>query len=375
MAVFKNKRNGRWVAQVWVTSDGKLKQLGTRDTKREADALVREWHNEQALLAEQGDLGPTIAEWVDMWSNLKRDWAPATRAHNLERVKAFVAEYGDVYLADFNMGLARRWAREKPHTVGALSAMFGAALGEVDDQGHALITANPFSHAVKRKKAKRDLKDEWLTAADVDELCRVAGSMFDGFGADAAAVIRFAAETGIRPGELYLLEEADLDAKAGELIIRRAADSKCRTIGPPKNGEARTITLSRRAAEAAASARRHSGTHGMNPPMFDARGRELPWSTKGTPRVFSSARGQQFWTGTWGHYWRQIRAAAGRPGMDFYELRHYCATRLLEAGATHDDVAVQLGHGDTRLVADVYGHPSKRQARERLRDLMDGEAA
>jgi integrase len=30
--------------------------------------------------------------------------------------------------------------------------------------------------------------------------------------------------------------------------------------------------------------------------------------------------------------------------MDFYELRHFCATRLLELGVSHADVAIQLGH-------------------------------
>jgi hypothetical protein len=32
--------------------------------------------------------------------------------------------------------------------------------------------------------------------------------------------------------------------------------------------------------------------------------------------------------------------------MDFYELRHFCATHLLELGVSHADVAVQLGHTD-----------------------------
>ena len=45
-------------------------------------------------------------------------------------------------------------------------------------------------------------------------------------------------------------------------------------------------------------------------------------------------------------------AAAGRPGMDFYELRHYCATRLLEAGCSLEDVAEQLDP------VVVLGHPT-----------------
>jgi integrase len=54
--------------------------------------------------------------------------------------------------------------------------------------------------------------------------------------------------------------------------------------------------------------------------------------------------------------------------MHFYELRHFCATHLLELGVSHADVAVQLGHRDGgSLVMSTYGHPSEQAARERLK--------
>ena len=58
--------------------------------------------------------------------------------------------------------------------------------------------------------------------------------------------------------------------------------------------------------------------------------------------------------------------------MDFYELRHYCATRLLEAGLDRRDVAEQLGHTDGGLLVETtYGHPSKRRALDRVRQALD----
>jgi len=60
--------------------------------------------------------------------------------------------------------------------------------------------------------------------------------------------------------------------------------------------------------------------------------------------------------------------------MAFYELRHYCATRLLELGLSPADVAVQLGHTDGgALVMSTYGHPSENAARARI--LAATEAA
>ena len=55
--------------------------------------------------------------------------------------------------------------------------------------------------------------------------------------------------------------------------------------------------------------------------------------------------------------------------MDFYELRHFCGSWLfndLELPA--QDVAHQLGHTDGgALVQRLYGHPSEKLARDRIK--------
>ena len=53
-------------------------------------------------------------------------------------------------------------------------------------------------------------------------------------------------------------------------------------------------------------------------------------------------------------YFKQLRALAGLPGLDWYELRNAAATMLLERGMTPCDVAIQLGHTDGgRLVCEL----------------------
>lgn len=62
--------------------------------------------------------------------------------------------------------------------------------------------------------------------------------------------------------------------------------------------------------------------------------------------------------------------------MDFYELRHFCATHLLELGLSPADVAVQLGHTDGgQLVMSTYGHPFEDAARERLKRAFASNVA
>jgi integrase len=114
----------------------------------------------------------------------------------------------------------------------------------------------------------------------------------------------------------------------------------------PKNGRARVVILPPPARDALLDV----------PPRID------------TGWLFVTGRGRRFRKSSLFYYWNPVRAAFGRPGMDFYELRHFCATHLLELGVSHADVAVQLGHTDGgALVMSTYGHPSEDGARERLK--------
>ena len=328
----KIKATGHWAAQ-GRDADGKRIQLSTHELKK--DALAAEAEYKRRL--PQGDT--TVAEWRKHWL-ANSGWKESTRQHNAERTKAFTAEHGKRRLAAVNRTQARAFIDDHPSCLGALSAMFGAAMYEDDERGEALLQANPFSRLVKRTTKRRDLQADWLSAEDVAAIEETA---FRTVGAWAASIVRFAAETAMRPGEIWVVEHADLGD--GVATVRRAADSKTRTIGLPKNGQAREIVLSRAAADAAGA---------------------------GEGRVFSTPRGQQLWNTSWAYYWHQIRAAAGRPDMDFYELRHYCATRLLEAGLDYPDVAEQLGHTDGgELVRTTYGHPSKRRMLDRVREALD----
>jgi integrase len=334
MSVYK--RGPRWVAQV--SEHGTKIHLGTFATQREAKAAVA------AREAAKPSTSMTIAAWRERWLQTPT-WKESTRTTNRERTHAFAETYGKRRMSDFTRAQARAWVRDHPTHHGGLSAMFGAAV--YDD----ILTGNVFYKLVKRTTSRRALRPEWLTEQDVVGLEQAAYQAHGPiFGATVAGMIRFAAETGIRPGELFALRDGDLDPANGALYIRRQADSKNKIITTPKNGEEREVVLSKRATAAAALAIRQPGEE----------------------RIFSTVRGHQFWANSWTWVWKPVKAVAGRLDMDFYELRHLCATRLLEAGMSEADVAVQLGHEDGgELVRRVYGHPSHRQARDRLRETMN----
>jgi integrase len=340
MAIYKHTRTGRWVAQVSV--DGRKKQLGTFPTQREAKAAVRAWEDARPSST------MTVAAWRERWLATPA-WKESTRQTNLEQTRAFTGEFGKRQMSDITRTQARAWVTLHPSHHSGLSAMFGAAV--YDD----IIEVNPFYKLVRRKAIKRDLRPDWLTEKDIVALEAAAYTAHGPeFGATVAGMIRFAAETGVRTGELFVLNRSDMDLERGALYVRHGANSRSRLITTPKNGQAREVVLSDRAAQAALGA--------------------MQWP--GEDRIFSTITGQQFWASSFTWTWKPVKCAAGRPNMDFYEMRHYCATRLLEAGATEADVATQLGHTDGgELVRRVYGHPNDVAARDRLRETMNGRRA
>ena len=342
---YKHPTTGHWVAQT--TDHGKRKQIGTYPTKREADAA------ERAAKDRVPSSRMTVAEWREEWLTTPT-WKDSTRRHNAERTRLFAETHGTLRVGAVNRRIARQWIEKHDSTYGALSAMFGAA-AYVDDENHQpLVAVNPFSKLVKRTMRRRDLRPEWLTDEDITRLERIAVEQHgEAMGTVVASMIRFAAETGIRPGELYAVEMDDLDPARGELHVRRQATRD--GTGPTKNGRERTVVLTPAAHDAAIRAQ-----------IMEA-----------TPRtVFATLRGRRFSQGLLRYYWVPVRTAFDRPRMVFYELRHYCATHLLDLGVSPEDVAIQLGHTDGgELVRRVYGHPSDRKALDRVREAMNERAA
>jgi len=138
-----------------------------------------------------------------------------------------------------------------------------------------------------------------------------------------------------------------------EVTIRQNLDGT-NQLKAPKNGRVRTVILP--------------------PPARDAL-RDVP-SRLDVPWLFTTPRGLRLSKSTLHYYWRPVRARFGRNDMDFYELRHFCATHLLELGVAHADVAVQLGHTDGgALVMSTYGHPSEDAARSRLKRAFTSNVA
>jgi integrase len=201
-----------------------------------------------------------------------------------------------------------------------------------------LVASNPFTNlglpaAERTEQVRAPSMEEYGRALDA---CPVLG----GYGPEFRAMIQFSAWTGVRAGEFQALHWDDLGEN--EVHVRRAR-RRDGSLGPPKNGKARTIAYL--------------------PParVLDS----LP--RRPDPYVFHSPRGRALDQGSHFYAWREVRAQAGLRHVRWHDWRHFCATQLLELGLDHFAVSIQLGHTDGgALVMERYGHPSQDTARERL---------
>lgn len=339
MTVWRDKRRGGWVAkferrgkQVWVPG-------GPWKTKLQAQTA--ETRHREALDARRSS--ETCASFAERWLIEWPRKASATRALYKQAADRFAAEFGGTLLGDVDVLSARSWALGVPRN---LSKIIGTMYEDARNVG--LVESNPFSNM----RLPATEKTAEVSPPSLEEFrALLAGCMvFGGYAAEFRSLVTFTAWSGLRAGEVMGLQWDDID---GDLIHVRRSRKDDGTYGRPKNGKERDV-----------------------PFLPAARVLDQVPRRPDDPFIFHTPKGEVLKKGNLSYLWRAMRDASGttpdrlaaelKP-IRFHDLRHFCATQLLEKGASHFDVSVMLGHEDGgALVMARYGHPSKDEARRRL---------
>jgi integrase len=153
-------------------------------------------------------------------------------------------------------------------------------------------------------------------------------------------LVRLAADSGARRGELAALRFSDLDDRV--LTIERGVSAE--QVGPTKTGRVRRLTLG---SSTAMLWRECEATWRASVP--DA----VPFG----PWLFSGQSGHQerLTAGAMSHWFAALCREAGLPGVSLHRLRHTVATFLVGRG---DLLRVQqrLGHRDASTTLRNYAH-------------------
>jgi len=158
-----------------------------------------------------------------------------------------------------------------------------------------------------------------------------------------------AVATGFRPGEMLALRWSDVDLEAGTLRINRAlSDGEFSTPKTPR---------SRRKIELSGTARTALRTHRKR--QLEERMKKAGlWKDHGL--VFPSTVGTPLSHRNVVRSFKALLKRAGLPvGTRLYDLRHTCATLLLNGNVHPKYVQELLGHASIAQTLDTYSHVLK----------------
>jgi integrase len=231
------------------------------------------------------------------------------------------------------------------------------------------IRVNPFADArLEKPKAK---KKQWWSLEQFNRVHSAAKAR-----GDRLALFYYLDVTvGLRHAETLALKGSDFDSKAGTLTVsKQLLEKRAEVRGGPT-----TFELSPTKSEASdaiipvppevlAAVREHQLARGLRPDDF----------------LFMTGNGTHY---TQGQVRRAFAASIRRanadlaanaaeiPKITIHDLRHTCATVLLEAGADLKDIQRQLRHENYAITAKTYAHVSDRKARataDKMSALIQG---
>ncbi len=291
--------------------------------------------------------GDACAEWLRYTRDDRRvrrstyaDYARVVRAHLLS---AFGA---DTPLADITSQDVERWrdgllrdgrsARTAAKLLTNLNGVFRRAQHVYD------LPANPLARVERvRQRGRNDFR--LVTPNEVEAVARAAELPGDG------GLIRVAAYTGLRLGELRALRWCDVDFEKRLVHVRH--NYVAGEYGLPKSGRVRSVPLIDQASAAFETLSRRA--HFTGPDDL----------------VFGSSVGQPFEDSQWRRRFAKAVATAGVPRMRFHDLRHCFATIAVQAWPL---TAVQafLGHADIQTTMIYVHHAPQHDAAEKLSRLV-----
>ena len=386
------KSRRRWEVSYVDPLTGRKRTKGAFATKRDADdwrAAHEHSRRERTYLsASDGDV---------LFSDAAREWLESQR-----KIKPRTRESYEDLLFGPRSSLARTFGSAPVRVIGHDDVDRWVASLWRDGNGRAPTTVrNAFfllqkvlKEQVRRRriatnpcadvelpqitKPRDDDDDErhYLTPAEVERLARTLPGPYD-------LLVRLAAYTGLRAGEIAGLQVRDFDLHEGTIRVARTVSkgrSGLRYDTPKTPHSRRVVPLDPVLAEELASyVRAHRaaagewyGRHGEpHPgdrlPLFV--GSALGGRTTGAVRLdYGKLHNHAQWYAT--HWARSLRAAGLHPSVHFHDLRHTCASWLLQAGLSSKEIQEQLGHASVMITIDRYAHLDKSASRGNVRRAL-----
>lgn len=355
-------KNGKYYLVLNIYEDGKRKRkwistgLTTKGNKRRAEQMLGDTLQAYDLKQNHPSSSILFADYIRQWLQLAQRKVDAVTYQGYEVLaKTQILPYFDkrrLMLSDINVDTLQVYFDEKQLNgrvdgKGGLSArtlrlhknILFQTLNEAVKAG--IIPSNPCQF-VQLPKTER-YQSSYYSAEQLQAL-------FDAIQKEPLyPLVKITALYGLRRSEVLGLKWDSIDFDAGRLTIRHTVSKVTKVVEKDKT---KNIT-SFRSFPLTDEARR----------IFQA----AKAMEKANRRLFGKEYQQNDYVFKWddGHPYSpdyitdkfsKLLAKYNLPHIRFHELRHSCASLLLNAGFTLKDVQEWMGHSDIKMTANIYGH-------------------
>lgn len=345
----RQRSPGSWTATVYLGTDANGKPRQAVKTIR---GTIQEAQRELARMTADRDRGIdinperiTVAELAHRWLESKRaDVAPSTasgyetllRIHVVPIIgRGRLRDLKPLHIEETKSAVARAGHSQKLalNVYRVLSAMLKQAVR------WQLVSVNPCA-AVDAPRPRRFVAH----VPHPEELARLFATAD---GTPYGPLVRLAALTGARQGELLGLRWRDVDWEERRLTVegtKTAASVRVVDLGI----EVMALLAKHRSAEREKRLKLGPGA--------TCGGDDAP--------IFTNAVGRAVDAGGLKRTWKRIVRDAAVGHVRFHDLRHASASYLLKAGVPVLIVSQRLGHSRTSTTTDIYGHVMPGMGRE-----------
>jgi integrase len=340
----QKNRTGNTYRVSW-RHDGRQRTLTFADPVRaQWFKTLQETHGTDAALQvlETEEIGygmPAVAEWLNTYIDGLTGVQPAT----VNRYRAYASQdinpaFGNLPLTAVTESTVRRWVQQlsgSGKTIANKHGFLSAAFKEAVKSG--LVSANP----CQQTRLPRTGRDEMVCLLP-DEFRLLHDCIPHERWQNLATWL---VTTGMRFSEATALTLAEVDVQEKTCRIRRAwkySGNYRPELGPPKTRKSvRTINLPREAlAVIDLSASSWLFTNGAGNPV----------------------RSQEFYNRGWKPGLQRAAAAGLSKKPRVHDLRHTCASWMMQAGVPLPVIQQHLGHENISTTIDTYGHIDRRSA-------------
>jgi integrase len=355
MAELIEKGNDKYQVRVYLGKDesGKRKfHIKTIKGKKKAEKHLREilHQKDNDTLVESGKT--TVEEHFELWldSTVKDRVSDRTLLDYKEKVKLHInPAIGNIRLDKLNtdhldkMFIELKEKNLSPRSIRYIYTVLNSGL----------------KHAVKRNKIYRNPAEfisEDLPKQKREEMKVLTKEQVNIFldkvkNSRMGTLFLLLVSSGMRPSEALGLKWSDVDHDNCRVTINRKltrTDNSWKLEEPKTSKSRRTIPLPKQVIEDLKGHQKEQAEYIL---------KCKPGKYNNQDLVFTALNGEPLCTrNVLMRHFKPLLKEAGLPDIRLYDLRHTCATLLLQAGINPKVVSERLGHSSIVLTLDTYSH-------------------